>query len=103
MAGRGAPRMWSRDGRSEALAMVAQTDVVKPTEGRNTRIEYRMERMPFMEHPEAHIEELLNRVNELGKQGWHVVSVDLTYHPSYSPAAQPGIPLPVLLERELKV
>ncbi len=80
--------------------MVAQTDVVKPTEGRNTRIEYRMERMPFMEHPEAHIEELLNRVNELGKQGWHVVSVDLTYHPSYSPAAQPGMALPVLLERE---
>jgi hypothetical protein len=89
-------------GRSEAMAMVAQTDVGRPTEGRTTRIEYRMERMPFMEHPEAHIEELLNRVNELGKQGWRVVSVDLTYHPSYSPAAQPGIPLPVLLERELK-
>jgi hypothetical protein len=82
--------------------MIAPTDVGRRTEGRSTRMEYRMERMPFMEHPEAHIEELLNRVNELGKQGWRVVSVDLTYHPSYSPAAQPGILLPVLLERDLK-
>jgi hypothetical protein len=30
-----------------------------------------------------------------------VVSVDLTHHPSYSPAAQPSTPLPVLLEREV--
>ncbi len=64
-------------------------------------IEYRVEQMPFQEHPEAHISELLERLNELGKQGWQAVSVDLTYHPSYSPAAQPGIPLPVLLEREV--
>ncbi len=64
-------------------------------------IEYRVEQMPFQEHPAAHISELLERLNELGKQGWQVVSVDLTYHPSYSPAAQPGIPLPVLLEREV--
>ena len=64
-------------------------------------VEYRVERMPFMEHPEQHFSELLERLNELGKQGWHVVSVDLSYHPSYSPAAQPGLPLPVLLEREV--
>jgi hypothetical protein len=63
------------------------------------RVEYRIERMPFQEHPEAHLSELLDRLNELGKQGWRVVSVDLTHHPSYSPAAQPGIPLPVLLEK----
>jgi len=62
-------------------------------------VEYRIERMPFQEHPEAHLSELLDRVNELGKQGWNVVSVDLTHHPSYSPAAQPSTPLPVLLER----
>jgi hypothetical protein len=62
-------------------------------------VEYRIERMPFQEHPEAHLSELLDRLNELGKQGWSVVSVDLTHHPSYSPAAQPSIPLPVLLER----
>ena len=65
------------------------------------RYEYRVERMPFQEHPETHISELLSRLSELGKQGWHVVSVDLTYHPSYSPAAQPGTALPVLLEREI--
>jgi hypothetical protein len=65
------------------------------------RVEYRVERMPFAEHPEKHLSELLERLNELGSQGWHVVSVDLTYHPSYSPAAQPNLPLPVLLEREV--
>jgi hypothetical protein len=65
------------------------------------RVEYRIERMPFQEHPEAHLSELLDRLNELGKQGWLVVSADLTHHPSYSPAAQPEVPLPVLLEREV--
>jgi hypothetical protein len=64
-------------------------------------VEYRIERMPFQEHPEAHLSELLARATELGAQGWHVVSVDLGYHPSYSPAAQPNTPLPVLLEREM--
>jgi hypothetical protein len=64
-------------------------------------VEYRIERMPFQEHPEAHLSELLARLTELGKQGWNVASVDLTHHPSYSPAAQPSIPLPVLLEKEL--
>jgi hypothetical protein len=65
------------------------------------KVEYRVERMPFAEHPEQHLTEMLDRLNELGGQGWHVVSVDLTYHPSYSPAAQPALPLPVLLEREV--
>jgi hypothetical protein len=65
------------------------------------RVEYRIERMPFQQHPETHLSELLDRLNELGKQGWCVVSVDLTHHPSYSPAAQPSVPLPVLLEREI--
>jgi len=63
-------------------------------------VEYRIERMPFQEHPEAHLSELLARLTELGKQGWYAVSVDLTHHPSYSPAAQPSTPLPVLLTRE---
>lgn len=74
----------------------------KPLHGGTKRFEYRVERMPFVEHPEGHISDLLDRLNELGKQGWRVVSVDLTYHPSYSPAAQPGVPLPVLLEREVE-
>ena len=63
-------------------------------------VEYRMERIPIQDHPEAHLAELLDRLNELGKEGWRVVSVDLTHHPSYSPAAQPSIPLPVLLKKE---
>jgi hypothetical protein len=69
-------------------------DVARP-------VEYRIERMPFQEHPEAHLSELLGRLSELGNQGWSVVSVDLTHHPSYSPAAQPNTPLPVLLQREV--
>lgn len=64
-------------------------------------VEYRIERMPFQEHPEKHLSELMARLTELGVQGWHVVSVDLGYHPSYSPAAQPNVPLPMLLEHEL--
>jgi hypothetical protein len=71
----------------------------KPKAG-SRPVEYRIERMPFQAHPEAHLSELLARLAELGNQGWHVVSVDLGYHPSYSPAAQPNTPLPVLLERE---
>ena len=63
-------------------------------------VEYRIERMPFQEHPEAHLSELLDRLTELGKQGWYVVIADLTHHPSYSPAAQPSTPLPVLLARD---
>jgi hypothetical protein len=64
------------------------------------KVEYKVERMPIQAHPEAHLTELVDRLNEMGKQGWRVVSVDLTHHPSYSPAAQPSIPLPVLLEKE---
>jgi hypothetical protein len=72
----------------------------KPTFGARP-VEYRIERMPFQEHPESHLSELVDRITELGKQGWYVVSVDLTHHPSYSPAAQPSTSLPVLLAREL--
>ncbi len=68
-------------------------------EGISAQIEYRIERMPIQEHPEAHLAELLESLNDLGKQGWRVVSVDLTHHPYYSPAAQPSVPLPVLLEK----
>ncbi len=71
----------------------------KPVNGARP-IEYRIERMPFQEHPESHLSELLDRLTELGKQGWCVASVDLTHHPSYSVAAQPSTPLPVLMSRE---
>jgi len=75
--------------------VVAEKEIVS-----TRKVEYRIERLPIQEHPEAHLTELLERINELGGQGWRVVSVDLTHHPSYSPAAQPAIPLPVLLEKE---
>ena len=65
------------------------------------RIEYRVEQLPFYEHYELHIKELVERFSELGNEGWEVASVDLTWHPSYSPAAQPHTPVPVLLQREV--
>lgn len=65
------------------------------------RIEYRVEQLPFEEQFELHVKELLARLSELGDEGWEVASVDLTWHPSYSPAAQPHTPVPVLLQREV--
>jgi len=59
------------------------------------RVEYRVETVLL----NGHVEELATRLNELGKDGWEVASVDLTPHPSYSPAAQPKTPVPVLLQR----
>lgn len=74
--------------------------LLEKPKGSTRPVEYRIERMPFQEHPERHLSELLARLNELGTQGWCVESADLTFHPSYSPAAQPSAPLPVLLSRE---
>lgn len=65
------------------------------------RIEYRVEQLPLEEQYEAHIRMVLERLSELGKDGWEVASVDLTWHPSYSPAAQPQTPVPVLMQREV--
>jgi hypothetical protein len=66
-------------------------------------VDYRIERLPILEHPEAHLAELVDRLNEMGRKGWRVVSLDLTHHPSYSPAAQPNVPLPVLLEKPVGI
>ena len=57
-------------------------------------------RSPVLDHPEAHFAEILDRLKELGRQGWLVMSVDLS-HPSYSAAAQPSTSLPVLFGREV--
>jgi hypothetical protein len=65
------------------------------------RIEYRVEQLPFSEPFESHIKEVVERLSELGQEGWEVASVDLTWHPSYSPAAQPHLSVPVLLQREV--
>ena len=64
-------------------------------------VDYRIERMPIQEHPEARLADVLERLSEMGKEGWRVVSIDLTHHPSYSPAAQPSTPLPILLARDV--
>lgn len=65
------------------------------------RIEYRVEELPLAGQFESHIKEVVERLTELGNEGWEVASVDLTWHPSYSPAAQPQLPVPVLLQREV--
>jgi hypothetical protein len=57
-------------------------------------MEYRLEMIHFTEG-EDHALYLVNCLNEFANQGWRVVSVDLSPHPSFVAA-----PLPVLLERE---
>jgi len=60
-----------------------------------TRFEYRIERIP-LNREEPRLLQLVERLAELGRQGWHVASVDLTPHPSYEEG-----PVTVLLDREL--
>jgi hypothetical protein len=59
------------------------------------RIEYRIERVP-LNRDEPRLLQLVERLAELGRQGWHVASVDLTPHPAFEEG-----PVTVLLEREL--
>lgn len=65
------------------------------------RVEYRIEEIPITEHGQPRMVQLAQRLTEFGREGWEVASIDLTFHPSYSPAAQPRTPVPVLLEREV--
>ena len=60
------------------------------------RVEYRIERIP-LNGDEPRLPQLVERLAELGRQGWHVASVDLTPHPSFEDG-----PVTVLLERELE-
>jgi hypothetical protein len=41
-----------------------------------TRVEYKMETMPYHEDEVTHSAELLDRLNELGKDGWRLVSIN---------------------------
>jgi hypothetical protein len=59
------------------------------------RVEYRIEQIP-LNREEPRTLQLVERLAELGRQGWHVASIDLTPHPSYEQG-----PVTVLLEREL--
>ena len=61
-----------------------------------TRVEYRIERAP-LNRDEPRLLQLVERLAELGRQGWHLASVDLTPHPAYEEG-----PVTVLLERELE-
>jgi hypothetical protein len=56
-------------------------------------MEYRIEMISF-EGQDNRSDFLVRRLNELGKDGWRVASVDLTPHPAFKTG-----PLPVLLER----
>ncbi len=60
-----------------------------------TRVEYRFEQVPLNRDGPPTLQ-LVERLAELGRHGWHVASVDLTPHPSYEAG-----PVTVLLEREV--
>jgi hypothetical protein len=60
-------------------------------------VEYRIERIP-LDREEPRLLQVVERLAELGRRGWHVASTDLTQR------AEPGIgPITVLLEREIDV
>ena len=58
------------------------------------RVEYRIESIP-LNRDEPRLLLVVERLAELGRQGWHVASADLTPHASFEEG-----PLTVLLERE---
>ena len=60
------------------------------------RVEYKVEQVQWKDEPESRLEQLVERLNELGKDGWRVVSADLTSHSSFAVKS-----LPVLLERDV--
>lgn len=60
-------------------------------------IEYRIEHIALQDgRPET--EQIVSRLNELGRDGWHVTSIDLAGHPHWSTRS-----VPVLLERGMPV
>ena len=60
------------------------------------RVEYKIEHVQWKDEPESRLDQLVDRLNELGKDGWRVVSADLTAHSSFAVKT-----LPVLLERDV--
>jgi hypothetical protein len=60
------------------------------------RMEYKVEHVQWQDEAESRLDQLVERLNEFAKDGWRVVSVDLTAHSSFEAKA-----LPVLLEREV--
>jgi hypothetical protein len=62
------------------------------------RIEYKVELIEWIDKPESRLNQLVEHLNELGKDGWHVVSADISAESSFETKK-----LPVLLEREVAV
>jgi hypothetical protein len=60
------------------------------------QVEYRIERVPVNKDA-PRLLQLVERLAELGRQGWHVASIDLTPHPSFEDG-----PVTVLLQRDLE-
>jgi hypothetical protein len=62
------------------------------------RVEYKVEKVHWQDEPETRLDQLVEQLNVLAKDGWRVVSVDLMAHGSFGTKV-----LPVLLEREVTV
>ena len=60
------------------------------------RMEYKLERVVWIDEHEARLDQLMEHINEWAKDGWWVPSVDLTLLGSFGLKK-----LPVLLEREV--
>jgi hypothetical protein len=60
------------------------------------RLEYKVEQVHWTDDLESRNDQLIEQLNAFAKQGWRVVSVDLTVHASFE-----AKPLPVLLVREV--
>ncbi|HEX7496491.1 MAG TPA: DUF4177 domain-containing protein [Candidatus Limnocylindrales bacterium] len=62
------------------------------------RVEYKVEQIHWKDDPESRLDQLVEELNMFAKDGWRVVSVDLTAHSSFETKS-----LPVLLEREVRL
>jgi hypothetical protein len=61
-----------------------------------SRVEYKVEQIHWKDEPESRLDQLVDRLNELAKDGWRVASADLTAHSEFAVKS-----LPVLLERDV--
>lgn len=60
------------------------------------RMEYKIEQVHWKDEPESRLQQLVEYLNVVAKEGWRVASVDLMAHSSFATKS-----LPVLLEREV--
>jgi len=62
-----------------------------------TRVEYRIEPAPFHPDEETHTAEFLQRLNELGKEGWQLITLNPLNRSTGG--WEPSRPIPMLLMR----